>query len=176
MEWLSIIYTEHNKWVNYVKSFGEKDYYEDIVQEMYIKIGLLNLENVCIKDGKPNNNYIWYVLKNLHLDYVKSKNKIVKVQLLNIECQYSECDMQHEYANERINQLIINEMNSWNWYDKMLFDTYRKTGKSFRKLGDEIKIHPFSIYRTIKGCKDKLIEALGEDYEDYVNRDFELIK
>jgi hypothetical protein len=84
--------------------------------------------------------------------------------------------MQHEFAHERINQLIIDEMNSWNWYDKMLFNTYRKTGKSFRKLGDEIKIHPFSIYRTIKGCKDKLIEALGEDYEDYVNRDFELIK
>lgn len=176
MEWLSIIYTEHKKWINYVKSFGETNYHEDIVQEMYIKIGTLNLKDVCIKDGKPNNNYLWFVLRNLYIDFVKSKNKIVKIELLNIEDESEDVNLYKEIADQTIQLKIQHEIDSWNWYDKMLFETYKKTGKSIRKLGDETKIHPFSIYRTIKHCKDRIVQTIGEDYEDYLNEDYELIK
>ena len=38
MNWLNIIAKDHKKWVNYVRNFGEYNYAEDIVQEMYLKL------------------------------------------------------------------------------------------------------------------------------------------
>jgi hypothetical protein len=32
-----------------------------------------------------------------------------------------------------------------------------------------------SIFHTLKKCKDRLKESVGEDYEDFINKDFELI-
>jgi predicted DNA-binding protein YlxM (UPF0122 family) len=57
----------------------------------------------------------------------------------------------------------------------MLFDTYITNEKSMRKLSQETKISLTSVFNTIKNCKKRLKETIGEDYIDYLNKDFELI-
>jgi predicted DNA-binding protein YlxM (UPF0122 family) len=57
----------------------------------------------------------------------------------------------------------------------MLFDLYKKTGKSIRELSKETTISTKSIFQTLKHCKERLKENVGEDYEDYKNKDYELI-
>ena len=46
---------------------------------------------------------------------------------------------------------------------------------SFREAAEETKIGYVSIFRTIKYCKERLRENCAEDYEDYINNDFEKI-
>jgi predicted DNA-binding protein YlxM (UPF0122 family) len=52
---------------------------------------------------------------------------------------------------------------------------YKKTGKSIRELSKETTISTKSIFQTLKHCKERLKENVGEDYEDYKNKDYELI-
>ena len=45
-----------------------------------------------------------------------------------------------------------------------------------RKLASETGISLTSIFTTIKNCKNRIKENIGEDYQDYNNKDYELIK
>jgi len=58
----------------------------------------------------------------------------------------------------------------------MLFDTYVSNQKSMRKLSEETKISLTSVFNTLKNCKKRLQQNIGEDYLDYLYKDFELIK
>ncbi len=66
-------------------------------------------------------------------------------------------------------------MDSWHWYDKGLFKLYRENEWSFREASKETKIGTKSIFNTIKYCKERLRENCAEDYEDYINEDYEKI-
>jgi predicted DNA-binding protein YlxM (UPF0122 family) len=70
---------------------------------------------------------------------------------------------------------IEQEKVNWHWYDRQLFDIYMNTNKSMRKLSQETKISTDSIFNTIKKCKKKLEKAVGEDYIDFLNQDYERI-
>ena len=88
-------------------------------------------------------------------------------------------------------------MNTWNYYDKTIFEMYMYSGLSMRSMsygtskkarkisnrkfiGDKAvkdgnKISVSSMFNTIKKCRLKLKEELGEDFEDYFNNDFDKI-
>ena len=68
---------------------------------------------------------------------------------------------------------IDSEVETWHWYDQMLFNLYRESGKSIRKLSEETRISTSSIFQTLKYCKNEIRINVGEDYEDYVNEDYE---
>jgi hypothetical protein len=44
-----------------------------------------------------------------------------------------------------------------------------------RKIEAEVGIGLRSVWQTINNCKKRLNEAIGEDWQDYINEDFELI-
>jgi predicted DNA-binding protein (UPF0251 family) len=44
-----------------------------------------------------------------------------------------------------------------------------------RKIEAEVGIDHSSVWRTLNKCKEKINEAIGEDWQDYINQDFELI-
>ena len=44
-----------------------------------------------------------------------------------------------------------------------------------RQLSALTKISVTSIFHTIKHCKQRLMDNVGEDYEDYLNGDYERI-
>ena len=70
---------------------------------------------------------------------------------------------------------IDSEVETWHWYDQMLFNLYRESGKSIRKLSEETRISTSSIFQTLKYCKNEIRINVGEDYEDYINEDYEMI-
>ena len=61
------------------------------------------------------------------------------------------------------------------WFDYELFKTYITSGKSFRTLAEESKIGIRTIYLSIKRSKVIIAEKLFEDYQDFVNEDYDLI-
>ena len=166
----------HNEWLTIVKSFGEKNEHEDIVQEMYLKLNkYTKLENIK-QNGKLNKSYVWLTLRNL---YYNKQNQSNKVYYIDIEdCRpisAEDYNKLHFESQSKISERIQQEIDSWHYADKILFEIYLKEKKSMRQLAKEIDISLTTVFWTIKRCKQRLFESVGEDYEDYLNNDYELI-
>jgi len=169
------IVKHHKEWIEIVKSFGGGDMSEDIVQDTYLRILRLNYIDKFTGE-EINKGYIWLTLRSVYFDYLRAnKNREVPLDKF-----YSICDEEKNPFEDEASLLISNkieeEINSWDWYDAMLFRAYKDSDLSMRDLSKWSKISLSSIFLTIKCCKGKLKRRIGEDYEDYLNKDYELIK
>src|SRR5210317_1102927 len=80
-------------------------------------------------------------------------------------------------AEDKILKKIQVEVDNWeHWYDRKLFKVYYETDISMRKLAKETNISVTSIFNSCKNYKDIIKSKFGEDFEDYLNGDFDLIK
>lgn len=173
---LESVAKHHKEWVVVVNRFGGGHYSEDIVQEMYIKLYKYSSKEKCMSKGIVNKYYIFKTLKSIVNTYFKEKKRVTKVSescLYNVE---QKCDDENQLAHKLIGIKIEDEIESWHWYDKDIFNLYRNEKISYRKIQLKTKIHWTSIYRTINRCKAKLKANIGEDYSDFINEDYELIK
>jgi predicted DNA-binding protein YlxM (UPF0122 family) len=66
-------------------------------------------------------------------------------------------------------------MDNWHWYDSMLFKVYKEGNASMRDIAKDSGISLTSIFNTLKNCKERLKEEVGEDYTDFTNQDYDLI-
>jgi DNA-directed RNA polymerase specialized sigma24 family protein len=177
MEWLNIVAKDHKEWVKLVRTFGADFFAEDIVQEAYLRLHKYCKPENIIQNGQVNKGFMYFVLRNLYLLHVKSEKKNEMVNLDNLPLLKDE---QTNFTQEEAyNQLLANiheEVDSWHWYDKQLFNIYKDTDLSIRDIAKETTISSSSIFNTLKNCKSKIRTKFQEDYEDYKNTDFELIK
>jgi len=177
MKWLNKVAEHHADYLRIVKSLGVDDLAEDIVQEMYIKISkYCSPERILRENGKVNKYYIRCVLYNLVFDYRKQQNKHKKVnieEVYNLGVEYDYIEETEAYTS--LIQQIGEEVETWHWYDRDLFLLYWKTGFSIRKLSEETRISTSSIFQTLKYCKKRIRTNVGEDYEDFMNEDYELL-
>lgn len=176
MNLLTQLAKHHKEWIKIVQSFGS-DYPEDIVQEMYLRMYKYGQQDKVLNDdGSVNTFFIWVALRNCYYD----SNKLQKIKFLPLDGIYSVKDegdeLQKHESFEKIRQLIEAEIQKWEFYDRQLFDLYRNTGMSMRKISNGTHIGVKSIWMTIQECKRRLREAIGDDYTDYLNDDHELIK
>jgi DNA-directed RNA polymerase specialized sigma24 family protein len=132
-------------------------------------------EDKLFTDGKINKGYMWLSLKNTFLQHVNKTKRIKYVSLENLYMMEMSNNTEMLVAKNAIELKIVEEIDSWHWYDKMLFEVYRNEKTSMRKMAAETKISLSSIFNTIKNCKEKIQDNVGEDWEDYINGDFELL-
>jgi DNA-directed RNA polymerase specialized sigma24 family protein len=171
-QWLSIISKHHKEWVSIVKSFGS-DNPEDIVQDMYLRIYQYVEPSKIITDGQVNKGFIWFTLRNLFLkDVIKYKGE----QLNGYEAQEQEPIQEQKETLDKILDKIESCVNDFDWYDKMLFNIYYNSDKSQRDLAKQTSISLSSLSNSLKAQKKTIIKLVGEDYQDYMNKDYELIK
>ncbi len=160
---VELAYEKHKDWINIVKSFGaNKNYAEDIVQEMYIQL-------ICdIKKGLDlsynddiNTYYIYKVLRGIYLNTHKKEAKFLKTYIEDINGEIKEVEDlgidEVEYAKQKDNiDEILKEMY---WYDSKVFSLVA-SGKSVASLSRDTKISYYSLYNTyrtaLKNIKDKL--------------------
>jgi DNA-directed RNA polymerase specialized sigma24 family protein len=177
MEWLNIVAKEHKEWVKLVKSFGEDFFAEDIVQESYLRLHKYCKPENIIQDGKINKGFMYFVLRNLYLLHIKSEKKNAMVTISDLGVLKDESI--NQFKEESYNLLLDNiqkEVDSWHWYDKHLFTIYKDTDLSIRDIAKETTISSSSIFNTLKNCKNKIKTKFEEDFEDFKNEDYELIK
>jgi len=178
MEWLKEVAKFHKDYVRIVISLGEEVYAEDIVQEMYIRLTKYYRKNLIInQDGQVNKSYIYLVLRAMVYDLHKERKKmqktrIDKVQLPGVTYEY----ISKKEAEFSLEAKINEEMQNWEYFDQELFKLYRNSGMSMRKISTETKISTKTIFYSIKRSKENLRKNISEDYEDYMNGDYELIK
>ena len=176
MKWLEKVAEHHKDYVEVVQKFGETFLAEDIVQEAYLRmLKYCKPENIITK-GKVNKSYVYFVIRNIYIDYLKERDKYQIVSIENLHYLTSEEyeEQKHEAYLTILNK-IKEESCSWHWYDKRLFEIYKDSGKSIRQLSNETNISVKSIFQTLKHCKQRIKENVGEDYTDYKNKEYELI-
>ena len=143
--------------------------------DVYLRIVKYNYEEKILKDGKPNIALMWMMLRNRAFEI----NKTGSVQFLSLDEVRGVADADSELdkheALERLHQRINEEMDNWHWYDAMLFKVYKEGNASMRDIAKDSGISLTSIFNTLKNCKERLKEGVGEDYEDFSNNDFDLI-
>jgi len=177
-QWLSIVAERHNEWVSIVKSFGEYDFCEDIVQEAYLTIYKYADETKVIRNGIVSRGYMYFTLRSLYYQYYNSKRKIDKVSLDDEEFTIqipNNSQMDEQVAFHKICTMIDDHIDSWRWYEKKLFSLYRDTELSIRGIAKETNISWVSIFNTLKHAKNELNEKFKEDWEDYKNKDYDRI-
>lgn len=176
MSWINKVTKHHKEYINTIKSFGEDFYAEDLVQEMYIRFITKNKEQQVMNKGEVNRYYVWLTLRSLFIDFHRQKSRVIKVdvsEVLNLQ-QIDEIE-EHEAFGSLMTQ-VSKEMNNWHHYDRLLFQLYKDTNMSMREIAQGTNISLRSIFCTLKHCKERLKENVGEDYLDFKNADFELIK
>ena len=175
-KWLNKVAKQHNEWINIVKGFGEYQYSEDIVQEMYLTIYKYADESKIIKNNIVSRGYIFFTLRSIYFQYYNKKGMINKVYLddYNINPP-DQTNMDEQEAFHKLCTKIDNYINNWHWYEKKLFEIYRDTDLSIRKIANKTNISWVSIFNTLKNSKTEIRKKFNEDYEDLKNEDYDRI-
>lgn len=160
---VELAYDKHKDWINIVKSFGaNKNYAEDIVQEMYIQLICDIKKGLDLSYNQDINTYYCYkVLRGIYLNTHKKEAKFLKTYIEDINGEMKEVEDlgidEVEYAKQKDNiDEILKEMY---WYDSKVFSLVA-SGKSVASLSRDTKISYYSLYNTyrtaLKNIKNKL--------------------
>tara|TARA_R100000278_G_scaffold40193_3_gene35424 strand:+ start:7496 stop:8041 length:546 start_codon:yes stop_codon:yes gene_type:complete len=177
-EWLSIVAEQHNEWVTIVRSFGEKNFAEDIVMESYIALTKYAKPEQIIKNGKVSRGYMYFTLRSLFYQYYNKKKKYKKIRLDDHEQTWQlqhEDNIEEQQAYHKICTMIDEVSEDWHWYDKKMWKLYSQTDMSIRKLAEETNISWVSIFNTLKNLKQDIKNKIQEDWDDLKNEDYERI-
>jgi len=177
-EWLGIVAKRHQEWINIVKSFGEYNYAEDIVQQSYLTIYKYANEEKVIRNGNVSRGYMYFTLRSLYYQYYNSKRKITKVSIDDDEFTFeipNHTQMDEQVAFHKICTMIDDHIEGWRWYEKKLFTLYRDSDLSIRGIAAETNISWVSIFNTLKNAKQEIKDKFEEDYLDYKQGDYDRI-
>ena len=180
----------HKLWISMGLSMGIPSHLvEDFVQEMYLRLNkyVKNPDKIMYNETDVNKFYVYITIKNLYNDYLKEKSKYHMVRLDDIDVVYEvveptpeaqkKSEIQRQKAEEKLIDMIQQEVNGWDrWYDQKLFKVYYETDISMRKLSKDTNISVTSIFNSCKNYKQILNTKFAEDFQDYINGDFHLIK
>lgn len=185
---LELLSKSHSIWIAMGLSLGiPRHLVEDFVHEMYLRLNkyIVDPKKIMYNEKEVNKFYVYITLKNLWGDYAKSKSKYNIIRIDDYDVNYEVVDGDAEdnvnyakqSAEDRIIKKIQVEVETWeHWYDRKLFKIYYETDISMRKLAKETNISVTSIFNSCKNYKDLIKSKFGEDFEDYLNGDFHLIK
>ena len=159
---LTLLAEYHNKWLANVNALinDENIQAEDIVQDMYLKIH--SSKDEVIKKAIVNNKpHIGYVNKVLYTMYLKAqKEESLKTELKD---NHTVEEKQPEINKFNIEKKIDEIVNSFYWFDRKLFNLYRKEFHTIRSLSKATKISHVVVHNTISKCKKKIKRKLKDE-------------
>ena len=156
MEILKKLFERHKDWCDIVESFGcNPQTAEDIVQEMYLKIGKLVAQGKDITFGSDVNHfYIFRTLTTIFLDYKRRERKEGDFDFDNYDI---EDEQEVEYKKKY--EIILEELDNMYWYDKKVYEII-ESGESISELSRKTNISYYSLYNTYKKVKKYLKDKL----------------
>lgn len=150
---------KHQDWINIVKSFGVKDYAEDVVQEMYVRVlKYIRGGKDLSYDDDINYFYIYQMLRHMCINLKIKKGKIIVINIddyLNNIKRYNTIEQNIAKKYEKINK----KLDSMFWYDAQVYRII-EGGTSIKELSEKSKISYYSLYRTYNKVKKILKELI----------------
>lgn len=174
MDALTILSKYHKEWLNIVRLFGDNEFAEDIVQDVYLKVHQYNYQEKILIDGEPNRALMWILLRNTTYRENKIAPNDLSIELVR-DLSADELRVKKHESLETIYDKVEQEISRWDWYDQKLWKIYKDEQKPMRQISDETGISLKSIFLTLKSCKERIRQSVGEDYTDFINEEFELI-
>ena len=160
------------------------NYAEDYVQEAYLKLCKYDdiAERIVGTNGKVSKGYMFFALRSVIINDIKKRSN------LNYDHVGDQYDFEEKFMHvdegidpeflaknkleERAYEILKEKVH---WFDYELFKTYIESGKSFTTIAEESKLGVQTIYLSIKKSKLIIAENLFEDYQDFLNGDFDLL-
>jgi DNA-directed RNA polymerase specialized sigma24 family protein len=181
---LELLAKNHKLWIKMVRGFGaDRDLAQDIVQSFYLRMHkyIKNEDRIMYNDDEVNRFFCYVTLKNMFRTYMNVENKYKWVEVREEDSIDEEMtdfvfDEAMETAFERLLDKISDEMNTWHKYDRILSEKYLKSDYSLRDIANGSGISLTSIFNTMRENKRILKETFGEDWQDFKNGDYNLIK
>lgn len=179
MERIEIFYRKNFKRLTgFIKEYtdGSYDLASDIVQMVFLRLLELETEGRTnfYEGDSLNFFYVYRSCINTALKYQRAKKKVTKVSLEEIEIHPDQPYPEAQEAMEKLIMKMENELEELHWYDEKMLRIHMN-GTSMNKLHRETEIGLTSIKNTIKNGKARIHEELREDYEDYLNGDYDKI-
>lgn len=186
LEMLAVHHAEYIKMAKAIAGNNNEvfNYAEDFVQEAYLRLSRYDdlFEKIVNSKGKVSKGYMFFCLRSIIVNTIKKKSNL-KYNYLGSQYDFEETynfigqgideeKLGFEALENKMYQILKQEAK---WFDYELFKTYLTTKKSFRTIADESKIGIRTIYLSIKRSKMIIAEKLFEDYQDFVNGDYDLI-
>ena len=186
---LELLCQYHPEYIKMAKAIAGNNlevinYAEDFVQEAYLRLARYEdlFDKVVSDKGKISKGYMFFVLRSIILNTIKKKSNLNFNHLgdqYDFEEKYNWIDhgMDRDKLGSEAIEAKMYEVLKANskWFDYQLFETYLTSGKSYRSIADESGIGIRTIYLSIKKSKLIIADALFEDYQDFVNGDYDLI-
>ena len=172
----------HTLWIKMVVNMGcDKHIAEDIVQSMYLRIHRLvtDEKKIMYNDDEVNRFFIYVTLKNMFVDYVKARNRYTFFEYMetdDVDEGLDDVEFDEQEAFHNLVDSMSTEIMTWERYDIILSQLYFKTDLSLRDIANGSGISLMSIYNSIKNYKNILNNKFTDDYQDYINGDYHLIK
>lgn len=186
LEMLAVHHAEYIKMAKAIAGNNNEvfNYAEDFVQEAYLRLSRYDdlFEKIVNSKGKVSKGYMFFCLRSIIVNTIKKKSNL-KYNYLGSQYDFEET---YNFIEQGINEeklgfeALENKMyqilkQEAKWFDYELFKTYLTTKKSFRTIADESKIGIRTIYLSIKRSKMIIAKKLFEDYQDFINGDYDLI-
>ena len=186
---LTMLAEHHESYIDMAKAIAGNNnevfnYAEDFVQEAYLRLSKYEdlFDKVVNTKGKVSKGYMFFCLRSIIINTIKKKSNL-KYNHLGGQYDFEE---KYNFIDEGIDQdklgveaielkmyQIVKDGSTW--FDYNLFKTYLDSGKSFRTISEESGIGIRTIYLSIKRSKMLIAEQLHEDYQDYLNKEYDLI-
>ena len=128
----------------------------DIVQDMYliiyeqIKRNKLATSDIII-NGKPHYGIVKNMLNQLIIKKTKAQVNAISIDELfeDVKIEHNEPSFNYTIKENRVDEIV----NTFYWFDKKLFNLYRKEFQSIRALSKATKISHVTCQQTIAKCK-----------------------
>tara|TARA_R100000231_G_scaffold77218_1_gene59835 strand:+ start:29 stop:553 length:525 start_codon:yes stop_codon:yes gene_type:complete len=161
---LDILIKEQDVWLKMAKTItkSSKENYKDFLHDFYLIIfNKIQAKKILIEDithnGSVNKAFIYKMMRNIYLDQLKKeKEKFINYNLENLLIAENKKYIDIE---KKIDEIV----NGFYWFDKKLFNLYRREFKSIRKLSKATKISHVVVWRTINNCIKIIKKKINEN-------------
>lgn len=137
---------KHDLWVKMAKGICKDAYLaDDLVSEMYLKFSYY--------DKEVNEFYVYYAIKHLYIDWLRSEKKQNKTDLIDNIATESES----EFINIELPDCVT-------WVEKQIL--LLRQEYSGREIAQQYHLHHVKVHRIEKQAKEKLKEWAKEKYKE----------
>jgi DNA-directed RNA polymerase specialized sigma24 family protein len=151
------LYNNKYKWLLQV-SYNltqNKDDAEDLIQELFVKLAeYKNIDKLIFLERELNLFYVFKMLRSIFINQAK-KNKHQFVDLnaetLNIETSEYNYDADTQWENDY--KSTLDAIQSLEWFDRKLLETYIDEGHSIASLSTATNISKSTIFTSLKNSK-----------------------
>mgnify|MGYP001371496985 FL=1 len=161
---LHILVKDEKTWLSMAEEItsNSKITAKDLLHDFYIALhSKIDSKKVKINDilynDSLNKAFIYKMMHNIFIDTIRvDKDLLIDKDLKNI----IEADNTKYVDIEKVVDDIVNE---FYWFDRKLFNLYRKKFHSIRKLSAATNISHVVVWRTINNCIKEIKKKINEE-------------